>query len=104
MASNSHDLQKDIKKYKNIYYALLVFTVITVLAGKLHLTLSLTIILALLIASFKASLVASFFMHLSSEKPVIYWILIGTVIGFFSMIVLIYVSHHSVYEGMRYVP
>ena len=48
--------------------ALLAFTVITVAANLIHLAVPLAITVALIIASFKASMVAAVFMHLSHEK------------------------------------
>ena len=68
--------------------ALLVFTVITVGANYLHLTVAPAITLALIIASIKASMVAAVFMHLNHEKQWIYGALILTVAFF---IVLIFV-------------
>ncbi|MCA9409082.1 MAG: cytochrome C oxidase subunit IV family protein [Candidatus Omnitrophica bacterium] len=104
MSSGAHNLEKDIKKYKKIYFALLIFTVVTVLAAKFHLAVHLAIIIDLIITTFKASLVASFFMHLATERPVIYWLLIFTGFFFISMLLLIYVSHYSIYEGLHHVP
>ncbi len=40
------------------------------------------VIVALIIASFKGSLVAAIFMHLSHERKAIYWVLILTVVFF----------------------
>jgi cytochrome c oxidase subunit 4 len=48
--------------------ALLVLTVITVLAARVHFG-QFNLVIALLIATFKASLVALFFMHLKWDKP-----------------------------------
>ena len=48
-------------------------------------------IVALIIASFKGSLVAAIFMHLTHERKAIYWVLILTVV-FFIVLMLIPVS------------
>lgn len=102
--SEAHDLNKDIKKYKLIYVALLVFTVITVAVSYIHLPfLWLTVTLALIIATFKAALVSSFFMHLLHEKPIILWSLGLTLFFVIAMIVLFIVSQYSVFEGLNYV-
>ena len=65
-----------------VFVCLLVGTVLTVGAYYLHLpSVALTISVALFIASVKAFLVAGYFMHLISEKKMIYGILAST--GFF---------------------
>jgi cytochrome c oxidase subunit 4 len=52
------------KRYYVVWIALLVFTAITVVAGRVHLPSPWAILVALFIAVTKASLVALFFMHL----------------------------------------
>ena len=47
--------------------------------------IALAILVALIIASFKGSLVAAFFMHLSHERKVIYWVLLLTVVFFLAL-------------------
>ena len=71
------------KLYYVIGGSLLLLTVVTVLASYIELSLPMTITLALIIATFKASLVACYFMHLLEEKQFIYIVLALTVIGFF---------------------
>ena len=82
-----------IKKYVMIGAALLVFTVITVAANRLHLAIPVAITVALLIAITKGSMVASVFMHLSHEKRWIYGALALTVLFF---IVLLFVPFFTV--------
>ena len=85
---HAHDISKSIRKYVLVFIALLVGTVITVAVSRptvahalgIH-SMWLTITVALLIASVKAFLVAGYFMHLISEKKMIYCILAST--GFF---------------------
>jgi len=55
---------------------------------KLHLSVPATIALALVIASVKASLVACYFMHLISERKLIYWVLGFTVLTFFGVLLI----------------
>jgi cytochrome c oxidase subunit 4 len=88
MHSDVEAVKKSVRTYLMIGGALLVFTAITVAANYLHLPVSAAITLALIIASFKASMVAAVFMHLSHEKQWIYGSLILTVAFF---IVLIFV-------------
>jgi cytochrome c oxidase subunit 4 len=68
MAAHSYSHAK--KTYSAVLAALLVLTVITVLAAGVHFgSPSVNVIVALVIASVKASLVALFFMHLRYDKP-----------------------------------
>jgi len=66
-----------VRGYLLVGLALLLGTVLTVWAAQIDLGHHWNIVLALVIASVKASLVALFFMHLISEKQMIY-----TVLGF----------------------
>jgi cytochrome c oxidase subunit 4 len=77
--SNDHDdVSKHIRGYLIIGGTLLIGTVITVLASYVDLgNHHLNIALALVIATVKGSLVALYFMHLISERAMIY-----TVLGF----------------------
>ena len=78
----SHDNIKDhVKVYWNVFFALLVLTVITVLVSYFDFggITWLAIGVGLLIAGIKGYLVAANFMHLNDESPTIYWTLILTV-------------------------
>ncbi len=81
-------LQKAIRKYYTIGVVLLICTVLTVAANKLHLAVGLAITVALAIAITKGSMVAAVFMHLSDEKKWIYGALILTVIFFIAVMLL----------------
>ncbi len=74
--------------YLKVFGALMVLTVITVLASRLHLAVPLAIVLALAIALLKGSLVASFFMHLIGEKPLVFMVLLLTGILFAALMLL----------------
>jgi cytochrome c oxidase subunit 4 len=76
---------KEIRKYLYVFGALAVLTLITVAISYLHLPIHEAVILALVVASIKGSLVAAFFMHLISERKLIYAVLIVTVF-FFGML------------------
>jgi cytochrome c oxidase subunit IV len=79
---NAADFQKHVKKYLFVFYALIVGTVLTVAASYLPIeSVALTVVIALFIACIKGFLVAGYFMHLISEKKMIYGILLAT--GFF---------------------
>ena len=80
MSDVSFDAAKHVRTYLMVFGALAILTVITVAVGYLSLPIGAAVVVALLIASVKGSLVASFFMHLISEKKIIFWLLIVTVI------------------------
>ena len=82
------DIQRHIKVYMTIFAALAVLTIITVAASYLDLSTGEAVFLALAIASIKGSLVASYFMHLISERALITWILMLTA-GFFFVLMFI---------------
>lgn len=72
-----------------VFFGLLLGTVITVGAYYIHLpSIALTVAVALFIAIVKAFLVAGYFMHLLSEKKMIYGILIATVFFFAGLMYL----------------
>lgn len=75
-------VRKEIRKYLMVFGALAVLTVITVAISQLHLPTWAAITLALAVATVKGSLVAAFFMHLISERKLIYAVLILTVFFF----------------------
>lgn len=72
---NKH-IHAHIRVYITVFAALMALTLITVAVSYLHLVLWQAIAVALFIAAIKGSLVAGFFMHLISEKKVIYTVLI----------------------------
>ena len=76
------DIRSHVKTYYMVFGALMVLTGITVGVSYLHLSIPLAITVALLVAIIKGSLVALFFMHLSNERKLIYWVLSLTVIFF----------------------
>ena len=79
-----------IANYRNVFIYLLIGTALTVYASYLefnvHDSIAGAIFVGLFIASVKGYLVAANFMHLNSEKKIIYWILTVTV--FFLAILL----------------
>ena len=74
MADTPEEIHKHMRAYWMVGIALLACTVLTVVVA--WVTPSITVGLG--IATFKASLVALIFMHLNSEKPLIYKILLYT--------------------------
>ena len=86
---DAHDVQRAVKKYLFVFGALIVGTIVTVLANFINFnSVALTIAVALFIASIKAFLVAGYFMHLISERKMIYGILLATVFFFAGLMYL----------------
>jgi cytochrome c oxidase subunit 4 len=78
-----------VRRYLYVFYALLFGTIVTVLASYIPFGhRSINIAVALFIATGKAFLVAGFFMHLISERKMIYGILTFTAIFFLGLMFL----------------
>lgn len=88
MGDHAVDIDKHIRTYILVFAVLAVLTVVTVAVYYLHLPLAAAIGLALLIATVKASLVACYFMHLISEKRLIFLVLAITVVFFAALLLL----------------
>ena len=81
---NSDHFASHVRRYLYVFVALILGTIFTVWASYIRFpSREINIAVALLIASCKAFLVAGFFMHLISEKKMIYSIL-GFTIFFFT--------------------
>ena len=104
MPSEMHEVRKESKKYVWVGLVLLLMTAMTVAARQLNIGIAAAILIALMIAAFKGSLVASFFMHLASEKKAIYILLLSTLFLFIVLIALMLVGRSNVYEGLTHVP
>jgi caa(3)-type oxidase subunit IV len=83
----AHNVAKHVRKYLLVGATLITFTAITVWLSYVDFgTIKANVAVAMVVATFKAALVAAIFMHLSSEKRLIYRILVFTaffVIGLF---------------------
>jgi cytochrome c oxidase subunit IV len=73
----------------------MVLTVITVAVSYLDLSLPIAVTVALLVATVKGSLVACYFMHLISEKKLIYAVLVLTTVFFAALLALPVVTHNN---------
>jgi len=82
--THSHEsFSHHIRRYLIVFFALIAGTIFTVWASFIHFeSRAVNIGLALVIASTKAFLVAGYFMHLMSEKKMIYSILAFTAFFF----------------------
>ena len=82
------DIDRHVRVYITVFVALLALTVITVAVSYLHPPLPIAVGVALLVATVKGSLVACYFMHLISEKKLIYAVLVLTVVFFAALLAL----------------
>src|SRR4051794_15413013 len=85
---NPEEFKKHLRQYYVVFVALICLTAITVGVSYLKLNRPLAIAVALVIASVKAGLVAAVFMHLISEKKVIFAVLALTAM-FFILVMLL---------------
>lgn len=91
------EFARHVRRYLYVFYALIFGTLATVGASYIpwgnH---EINIAVAVFIAICKASLVASYFMHLISERKLIYGILIFTACFFLGLMFLTLASYSSV--------
>jgi cytochrome c oxidase subunit 4 len=85
---HSVDIDKHVKIYITVFVALMVLTIVTVAISRLHLSVPMAVTVALLVATVKGALVACYFMHLISEKKLIYVVLIVTAVFFLALMAL----------------
>jgi cytochrome c oxidase subunit 4 len=102
-AHSPQDVAKHVKVYILIFIALLIGTIVTVALNYMHFdSVALTVSIALFVATVKAFLVAGYFMHLMSEKKVIYSILGVTVFFFAAMMYLCVWSRDALPRGSEW--
>lgn len=82
------DVKKHVRTYIAVFVSLMVLTLVTVAVSYLHLSIGWAVAVALLIATVKGSLVACYFMHLISERKLIYAVMALTVV-FFVVLLLV---------------
>jgi len=82
------DIDRHVRVYITVFVALMVLTIVTVAVSRFHLPVPIAVTVALLVAIIKGSLVACYFMHLISEKKLIYAVLALTVVFFVALIAL----------------
>jgi caa(3)-type oxidase subunit IV len=93
MADSPEEIQKHVKTYLYVLFALIIGTLLTVAVyawadfGDHGFTTG-DAVVALLIATTKASLVALFFMHLNHERSIIYKVLLFTFFFFAGLMFL----------------
>ncbi len=94
-------IKKEVRRYLTVLAALAALTIITVAISHLHLQTWQAIALGLTVATIKGSLVAAFFMHLISERKLIFTVLAFTAF-FFGM--LLWGPWHHHYDAERQWP
>ena len=89
------DIDRHVKIYISVFVALMALTIITVAISRLHLPVHQAVTIAMIVAFIKGSLVASFFMHLISEKKLIFAVLALTVAFFVALLFLPTLTHFN---------
>jgi cytochrome c oxidase subunit 4 len=82
------DIDRQVRVYITVFVALMVLTIVTVAISYLDLAVPIAVTVALLVAIVKGSLVACYFMHLISEKRLIYAVLALTAVFFAALLAL----------------
>jgi cytochrome c oxidase subunit 4 len=85
---HSEEIDSRVRGYILVGAALLILTGVTVAIAWLNLPVKFAVTLALAVAVVKGSLVAGFFMHLISERKLIYGVLVLTSAFFIALLLL----------------
>jgi cytochrome c oxidase subunit IV len=94
-SDHAADIDRHVRVYITVFVALMVLTIITVAVSRYHLPVPIAVTVALLVATIKGTLVACYFMHLISEKKLIYAVLALTAIFFVALLALPVVTVHD---------
>jgi cytochrome c oxidase subunit 4 len=103
MAISQQDFQAEIKSYRSIFFSLVFLSAVSVGIHYLHLPTVFNMVLILGIAFIQATLSVCYFMHLITERKLIFLVLILTAVFVISMLGLILHGHFDHFEGMHYV-
>jgi cytochrome c oxidase subunit 4 len=96
-SDHAADIDRHVRVYIIVFVALMILTVVTVAVSRLHLSVPVAVTVALIVATIKGSLVACYFMHLVSEKKLIYAVLVLTVVFFIALLALPAFTHGNGY-------
>jgi cytochrome c oxidase subunit 4 len=96
-SDHAADIDRHVRVYITVFVALMVLTLVTVGVSRFQLPVPMAVTVALVVATVKGSLVACYFMHLISEKKLIYAVLALTVVFFVVLMVLPILSYHDGY-------
>src|ERR1041384_5045844 len=89
------DIDKHVRIYITVFVSLMFLTIVTVTVSRFHLPVPIAVTVALIVAIIKGSLVACYFMHLISEKKLIYAVMGLTVVFFFVLLALPVITHSN---------
>ena len=92
-SDHAAEIDRHVRTYISVFVALMVLTVITVAISRIDLSVPMAVTVALIVATIKGSLVACYFMHLISEKKLIYAVLVLTVVFFIALLALPVITH-----------
>ena len=95
--AHAADIDRHVRVYITVFVALMVLTIVTVAISYLDLSVPVAVAVALFVATIKGALVACYFMHLISEKKLIYAVLILTVAFFVPLMALPVITHFDGY-------
>jgi cytochrome c oxidase subunit 4 len=98
----THDIAAQVRGYLFVFGALLVLTMATVGVSYLRLPETPAVIVGISIALAKATLVAMYFMHLKSEKPMVFWPLGLTAFLFVGLIAAVLLSEADHLFGTQF--
>jgi cytochrome c oxidase subunit IV len=96
-SDHAADIDRHVRVYITVFVTLMVLTIVTVAISYLHLPVAMAVTVALIVATIKGALVACYFMHLVSEKKLIYAVLILTVVFFVVLLALPVFTHENGY-------
>ena len=96
-SDHAADIDRHVRIYITVFVALMALTIVTVAVSYLDLSPVMAVTVALFIATIKGSLVACYFMHLISEKRLIYAVLAITAIKFVALLALPAFTHNNGY-------
>jgi len=94
-SDHAAEIDRHVRIYITVFVALMVLTIVTVAISYLHLSVPVAVTVALLVATVKGSLVACYFMHLISEKKLIYAVLALTAAFFVALLALPIFTHSN---------
>jgi cytochrome c oxidase subunit 4 len=96
-SDHAADIDRHVRVYITIFVVLMVLTIVTVTVSRFHLPVHIAVTVALLVATIKGALVACYFMHLISEKKLIYAVLAVTAFFFLALMSLPVATVHDGY-------
>ncbi len=101
--AGAQDIQQELRKHFVIFGFLIALTIVNFFVSRLHLPPVMTVVSVLSIAAFQAFLVLCYFMHLISERKLIYFFLIITILCFVGLIFLPILGYFGVINGTNHV-